>query len=110
MDIKKNDFIEVNLKILLEYENIDDSHIIKAEIRFYNDNNEQIFIKEYNNGNYISYLNFVFLNEKILYNFEKDTKILNIIIEFQIFELKEIKKIYYISKNSDRIFIRHYGN
>ena len=94
----------------LEYENIDDSNIIKTEIRFYNDDNEQIFISAYINGNSITYSNFVFLNEKIFYNFEKDTKNLKIIIEFQIFELEEINKIWYISKNNDRIFIKHYGN
>ena len=82
LDIKKNDFIEVNLKILLEYENIDNSHIIKAEIRFYNDNNEQIFISEYNNSDYISYKNFVFINKNIFYNFEKDTTKLRILIFF----------------------------
>ena len=110
LNAKKDDFIEVNLRTLLDYENIDDSHIVVTEIRLYNDDDERIYISTYNNGDSISLKNFVFLNEKIFYNFEKDTESLKMIIEFQIFVLKKINKIWYEPKNTDRFILKHYGN
>ena len=80
-NILKNDFIEINLRILLDYENIKESHITITESKLYDDN-EQIYIATYNNGKTITYSNFVFLNKDIFYNFKKDTKNLKIIIEF----------------------------
>ena len=109
-NFKKNDFVEIDLKMKLEYENIDDSKIIKTEIKIYNDNNEEIFISNYINKDSISYSNFVFLNKNILYNFIEDTKFLKIIIKFEFLQIKSIKKIYYIPTNNDRLYLKHYGN
>ena len=110
LNFKKNDFIEIDLKIKLEYEDIDDSKIIKTEIKLYNDSNEEIFISNYFNKDSISYSNFVFLNKNILYNFIEDTKFLKIIIKFEFLQIKSIKKIYYIPTNNDRLYLKHYGN
>ena len=109
-NFKKNDFVEIDLKMKLEYENIDDSKIIKTEIKIYNDNNEEIFISNYINKDSISYSNFVFLNKNILYNFIEDTKFLKIIIKFEFLQIKSIKKIHYIPTNNDRLYLKHYGN
>ena len=57
---KKNDYIEIDLKMKLEYEDIDDSKIIKTEIELYNNMNEIILGSNYINKDYISYSNFVF--------------------------------------------------
>ena len=109
LNIKKNDFIEIDLKMLLDYENIKEAHIVITEFKLYNDNDEQIYISTYNNGDSISYKNFVFINKHIFYNFEKDTKNLKIIIEFRMTRV-EVVKIWYEPKNLDRFIIKHYGN
>ena len=109
LNIKKNDFIEIDLRLLLDYENIKEAHIVTTEFKLYNDNDEQIYISTYNNGDSISYKNFVFINKHIFYNFEKDTKNLKIIIEFRMTRV-EVVKIWYEPKNLDRFIIKHYGN
>ena len=109
LNIKKNDFIEFNLRMLLDYENINESHITITEFKLYNADNEQIYIATYNNGDSISYKNFVFTNKHIFYNFEKDTKNLKIMIEFRMTRV-EVIKIWYEPKNLDRFIIKHYGN
>ena len=94
LNIKKNDFIEFDLRLLLDYENIKEAHIVITEFKLYNDNNEQIYISTYNNGDSISYKNFVFINKHIFYNFDKDTKNLKIVIEFRMTRV-EVVKIWY---------------
>ena len=109
INIKKDDFIEIDLRMLLDYENIDNSHIIITEFRLYNDDDEQIYVAKFNNGEYISYKNFVFINKNIFYNFEKDTTKLRILIFFYMLR-SEIVKIFYEPKNTDRFILKHYGN
>ena len=109
LNIKKNDFIEIDLRMLLDYENINEAHIVITEFKLYNDNDEQIYTATYNNGDSISYKNFVFINKHIFYNFDKDTKNLKIIIEFRMTRV-EVVKIWYEPKNLDRFIIKHYGN
>ena len=65
-------FIEIDLRMLLDYENINESHITITEFRLYDDDDERIYIATYNNGDSISYKNFVFLNKYIFYNFQKE--------------------------------------
>ena len=110
LDFKKNDFVDIDLKMKLEYENIDDSEIISTKIKLYNDINEEIFVTNYNNKDSISYSNFVFLNKNILYNFIEDTKFVKIIITFEFQQIKSIKKIHYIPTNNDRLYLKHYVN
>ena len=109
LNIKKNNFIEIDLRMLLDYENINEAHIVVTEFKLYNDNDEQIYTATYNNGDSISYKNFVFINKHIFYNFDKDTKNLKIIIEFRMTRV-EVVKIWYEPKNLDRFIIKHYGN
>ena len=109
LNIKKDDFIEIDLRMLLNYENINESHITITEFKLYDDNNEQLYILTYNNGQSISYSNFVFLNKNIFYNFKKDTKTLKIIIEFRMTKI-EVVKIWYEPKNTDRFILKNYGN
>ena len=109
LNIKKNDFIEIDLRMLLDYENINEAHIVITEFKLYNNNDEQIYISTYNNGDSISYKNFVFINKHIFYNFDKDTKNLEIVIEFRMTRV-EVVKIWYEPKNLDRFIIKHYGN
>ena len=75
LNIKKNDFIEIDLRMLLDYENINEAHIVITEFKLYNDNDEQIYISTYNNGDSISYKNFVFINKHIFIISRKILKI-----------------------------------
>ena len=109
LNIKKNDFIEIDLRMLLDYENIKEAHIVITEFKLYNDNDEQIYTATYNNGDSITYKNFVFINKHIFYNFDKDTKNLKIVIEFRMIRV-EVVKIWYEPKNLDRFILKHYGN
>ena len=109
LNIKKDDFIEIDLRMLLDYENIDNSNIIITEFRLYNDDDEQIYTATYNNGNNISFKNFVFINKNIFYNFEKDTTKLRVLIFFYMLR-SEIVKIWYEPKNTDRFILKHYRN
>ena len=110
LNLKKNDFIDVDIKMKLEYEDIDDSKIINTSIILYNDMDEEIFILNFNNKDSISYSNFVLLNENILYNFIEDTEFFKIIIKFEFLQVKSIKKVHYIPSNNDRLYLKHYTN
>ena len=114
MNIKKNDFIELNLRMFLEYEIIDNAHIVDTLIKFFDDD-ERIYFIKYRNGNFIEYINkkFVFLNNNIIYHFEKDTENLKIEIRFEyngkVFA-SGVKKIWHVSRNTtDQWILKHYG-
>ena len=95
--------------MLLDYENIKESHIVITEFKLYNDDDEQIYISTYNNGGDITFKNFVFLNKYIFYNFEKDTTKLRILIFFRMTKI-EVVKIWYEPKNTDRFILKHYSS
>ena len=57
----KNHFLEINLKMLLDYGNITESHIVITAFKLINDNKEEIYVATYKNGDDILYKNFVFL-------------------------------------------------
>ena len=110
LNIKKDDFIEIDLRMLLDYENIDNSHIIITEFRLYNDDDDdRLYTATYNNGDHISHKNLVYINKNIFYNFEKDISNLRVKIFFYML-ISEIVKIWYEPKNLDRFIIKHYGN
>ena len=112
MNIKKNDFIELNLRMFLEYETIDNAHIVDTLIKFFDDN-ERIYFIKYRNGNFIEYINkkFVFLNNTIIYHFEKDTENLKIEIRFEYTDkIFPVDKIWHVSRNTtDQWILKHYG-
>ena len=75
-----------------------------------NDNNEEIYVGTHLNKDDILYKDFIFLNKSTFYNFEKDTKKLQILIYFRVTEFNAVVKAWYIPVNSDRMIIKHYGN
>ena len=109
LNIKKDDFIEIDLRMLLEYTNIDNSNIIITEFRLYDDNDDRLYTATYNNGNNITHDNLVFINKNIFYNFEKDVSNLRVKIFFYMLR-SAIVKIWYKPKNLDRFILKHYGN
>ena len=94
--------------MLLDYQTISESDIVVTEFRLYDDSS-LLYTLSYNNGGNISFQNYVFLNKHIFYNFEKDTKILRIVVEFKMVKV-EVIKIWYLPKSGDRLIIKHYGN
>ena len=109
LNANKNDFIEINLRILLDYENINESHLVFTTFKLIDDDDE-LYIGTYNNKDNISYKNFVFINENIFYNFVKDTKKLKILIYFRKADTKAVIKIWYKPVNTDRMIIKHFSN
>ena len=96
--------------MLLDYENITESNIVITAFKLINNNKEEIYVGNYLNKDDILYKNFVFLNKSIFYNFEKDTKKLQVLINFQVTEFNAVVKAWYIPVNTDRLIIKHYGN
>ena len=94
----------------LEYNNIIKANIVNTAFKLINDNNEEIFVSVYNNGDDILYKNFVYFNKFIFYNFEKDTKKIRILIHFRVTDFNAEVKAWYIPVNSDRMIIKHFGN
>ena len=94
--------------MLLKYENINEAKYVVTEFKLYDDD-AQIYINTYNNNDFISYSNYVFINKNIFYNFEKDIKILNIVISFRMVQNKIIK-IWYQPVNKDKMILKHFGN
>ena len=109
VNANKNDFIEINLRMLLNYENINESHLVFTAFKLIDDDNE-LYISTYNNKDNISYKNFVFINETIFHNFEKDTKKLKILIYFRKADTNAVIKIWYKPVNTDRMIFRYFGN
>ena len=95
--------------MLLNYTKIFDSDIVNTVFRLYDDNNSFLYTLSYNNGENISFQNYVFLNKHIFYNFENDTKNLNIVIEFIMLK-NDVIKIWYLPKSGDRMILKHYAN
>ena len=110
LNASKNDFIEINLRMLLDYENINESHLVFTAFKLINDDDDELYIATYHNKDNISYKNFVFTSETIFYNFEKDTKKLKILIYFRKTDTNAVIKIWYKPVNTDRMIIKHFGN
>ena len=66
-----NDFIEINLKMLLEYENINEKNYVNTIYEIIDENNNSLYISTINNNEYKYFSNKVFIKENILYNFTK---------------------------------------
>ena len=110
LNANKNDFIEINLRILLDYENINESHLVFTAFKLINDDDDELYVATYHNKDKILYKNFVFISETIFYNFEKDTKKLKILIYFRKADTNAVIKIWYKSVNTDRMIIKHFSN
>ena len=95
--------------MLLDYENINESHLVFTTFKLIDDDDE-LYIATYHNKDKILYKNFVFISETIFYNFEKDAKKLKILICFRKTDTNAIIKFWYKSINTDRMIIKHFGN
>ena len=65
-----NDFIEMNLKILLEYQSISNRNYVKTIYEIFDENDNSLYVKSINNNDYPYYSNKIFIDENIFYNYK----------------------------------------
>ena len=66
-----NDFIEMNFKIDLEYEDISERNYVKTIYEIFDETNNSLYVKSVTNDNYTYFSNRVIIDENIFYNFTK---------------------------------------
>ena len=71
VDSNINDFIEINFKISLEYEDISNRNYVKTIYEILDKNNNSLYIKSVNNTEYSYFSNYIFIDENVFYNFNK---------------------------------------
>ena len=108
VDAKQNDFIELNLKMLLEYENINEKIYINIVYEIFDENNNSLYISTINNNDYQYFSNKVSIKENIFYNFMRYIKNIKFRIKFVMTTVKVIK-IWYIKNNNYRFILKHYA-
>ena len=74
VNANKNDFIEMNFKIDLEYEDISERNYIKTICELFDENDNSLYIKSVSNNEYLYFSNRVIIDESIFYNFTKNVK------------------------------------
>ena len=72
VNANKNDFVEMNFKISLQYESISERSYVKTIYELFDENNDSLYIKSVNSNDYQCYSNKIFINENIFYNFNKN--------------------------------------
>ena len=103
-----NDFIEINLKMRLEYENINEKNYDNTIYEIFDENNNSLYISTINNNDYQYFSNKVSIKENIFYNFTKNVKNIKFKIKFVMTAVKVIK-IWYINNNNYRFILKHYS-
>ena len=83
VNANKNDFIEMNFKIDLQYEHISERNYVKTIYEILDDNDNSLYIKSVTDNNYPYFSNRVIIDENIFYNFTKNVKKIKFVIKFQ---------------------------
>ena len=105
---KQNDFIEMNFKISLQYENISERSYVKSLYQIFDENDNSLYIKSVDNNDYQYYSNKIFIDENIFYNFTKNIRSIKFVIKFQML-LSRVIKIFYIKNDNYRLILKHYS-
>ena len=110
INAKRNDFIEVYFKMLLEYDDISNAKYVDTNFILYNmENGQELYSKSYNNEDYIGITNAgIILNNAFHFNFDNNVTKLKIAITFS--WTRSNLGITYKSVNANRLIIKHYGN
>ena len=109
VDAAINDFIEMSFKIELEYRNINDRNYIKNIYEILDENNNRLYIETISNNDYSYYLNKIFIDENIFYNFTKNAKKIKILIKFNKIISSRVIYLYYIKNDNYRFILKHYS-
>ena len=108
VNAKQNDFIEINFKMLLEYENVIEKNYINTVYEFFDEDNNSLYIATINNNEYQYFSNKVSIKENIFYNFTKNVKNIKFRIKFAVIAFKVIK-VWYIKNDNYRFILKHYS-
>ena len=108
VDAKQNDFLKFNLKMLLEYENINEKIYVNTVYEIFDENNNSLYISTINNNDYQYFSNKISIKENIFYNFSKNVKNIKFRIKFNMTTTRVIK-IWYINDNNYRFILKHYS-
>ena len=108
VNANKNDFIEINFKIDLQYEDISERNYVKTIYEIFDENDNSLYIKSVTNNDYTYFSNRVIVDENIFYNFTKNIKKINFAIKFQMI-LSRVIKIWNIKNDNYRLVIKNYG-
>ena len=103
-----NDFIGMNFKINLEYEDISERNYVKSIYEILDENDNSLYVKSIINSEYSYFSNRVIIDENIFYNFTKNVKKIKFVIKFQML-LPRVIKIWYIKTDNYRLVIKNYG-
>ena len=109
VNAKQNDFIEINLKMLLEYENINEKIYVNTVYEILDENNNSLYISTINNNDYNYFSNKISKKENIFYNFKKNVKNIKFRIKFVMTTVRVIK-IWYIKNDNYRFILKHYSS
>ena len=109
IDSIQDDFIELNLKMLIKYEDISQKKFVRTIYEILDENNNSLYFSQINNNDYQYFSNKLSINENIFYNFTKNIKKIKFRISFVKTAIQNIK-ISYINDNNYRFILKHYGN
>ena len=107
VNANKNDFIKMNFKIDLQYDDISERNYVKTICEIFNENDNSLYIKSVTNNNYTYFSNRFIIDESISYNFTKNVKKIKFVIKFQMI-LSRVIKIWYIKNDNYRLVIKNY--
>ena len=84
LNTKKNDFLEINFKLLLKYGDISNSKYVDTNLILFDmSNGQELYSVSYDNSDYIGITNIdVLLNNAFSFNFDNDVEKLEIAITF----------------------------
>ena len=108
LNANKNDFMEMNFKISLEYQSISNRNYVKTIYELFDENDNSLYVKSVNNDDYPYYSNKIFIDENIFYNFTKNIKNIKFVIKFQML-LSRVIKIWYIKNENYKFILKHYS-
>ena len=109
VNAEQNDFIEINLKMLLEYENINEKNYVSIIYQILDENNISLYFLQINNNEYQYFSNKLSINEKNFYNFTENVKKIIFRITYVTTAVRDIK-IWYINDNNYRFILKHYSS
>ena len=107
---KQNDFIEMDFKMLLEYEYMNEKVYIKSIYEIKGIDDHTLYTKTINHNTYAYFENKLFINENIFYNFIKSIEKIKFSIRFQLVNFFKVVKIWYIKNDNYRLILKHYSS
>ena len=111
LNAKKDDFIEINFKMLIQYEEkyIQDSKHITTNFSIYDEYNIELLSMSYDNIDFLSNSNTnILLKNNFSYNFNKGVNEVRLLISFT--KRRSNLNINYIYDSNNRLIIKHYGS